>query len=96
MYDNCHPLLNFFHLFYNSFAFQKFLMQQYSQVRAMLAIARASFRSIIKNPSAVIFSILFPLIFIVVFGFIGGGGTAEGEGGGAGDIASKVGGMLGL
>ena len=29
-------------------------------------------------------------------GFIGGGGAAEGESGGAGDIASKVGGMLGL
>jgi ABC-2 type transport system permease protein len=45
---------------------------RYSQTRAMLAIARASFLAIIKNPSAVIFSLGFPLIFIVVFGFIKG------------------------
>ncbi len=38
----------------------------------MLAISKASFRSIIKNPSAVIFSLIFPLVFIVVFGFIKG------------------------
>ena len=46
---------------------------KYSQITAMLAIARASFRSIIKNPSAIIFSIVFPLVFITVFGFIKGG-----------------------
>jgi len=44
----------------------------YSQLRAMLAITRASLRSITRSPSAVVFSIAFPLIFIVVFGFIGG------------------------
>ncbi len=38
----------------------------------MLAISKASFRSIIKSPSAVIFSLVFPLIFILVFGFIKG------------------------
>lgn len=38
----------------------------------MLAIAKASFRAMIRNPSAVIFSLAFPLIFIVVFGFIKG------------------------
>jgi ABC-2 type transport system permease protein len=47
--------------------------KKYSQSRAMFAIALASFRSIIRNPSAVIFSVLFPLIFIIVFGFIKGG-----------------------
>src|SRR5437867_3864849 len=46
----------------------------YSQPRAMLAITKASLRSILRNPSSVVFSILFPLIFIIVFGFIGGGG----------------------
>ena len=46
----------------------------YSQSRAMLAIARASFRSIMRSPSAVVFTLAFPLIFILVFGFIGGGG----------------------
>jgi ABC-2 type transport system permease protein len=47
--------------------------QPYSQLRAMLAITKASFRSIFRNPSAVVFSFGFPLIFILVFGFIGGG-----------------------
>lgn len=46
----------------------------YSQFRAMLAIARASFRSITRSPSAVVFTLAFPLIFILVFGFISGGG----------------------
>src|SRR4051812_42112065 len=47
--------------------------KKYNQVKALLSIARASFLSISRNPSAVIFTILFPLIFIVVFGFIKGG-----------------------
>lgn len=46
----------------------------YNQWRAMLAITRASFRSIFRSPSAVVFSFGFPLIFILVFGFIGNGG----------------------
>lgn len=45
----------------------------YSQIRAMLAIAKGSFKAILRNPSAVAFSFGFPLIFILVFGFIGGG-----------------------
>jgi ABC-2 type transport system permease protein len=49
-------------------------MQQYSQLRAMLAITRASLRSIFRSPSAVVFSFVFPFIFILVFGFIGNGG----------------------
>lgn len=39
----------------------------------MLAITRASLRAIFRSPSAVIFSFAFPLIFILVFGFIGSG-----------------------
>jgi ABC-2 type transport system permease protein len=39
----------------------------------MLAIAKASFRSILRSPSAVVFTLAFPLIFILVFGFISGG-----------------------
>ena len=37
----------------------------------MLAISRASLRSITRSPSAVIFILVFPLVFIVVFGFVG-------------------------
>lgn len=51
-------------------------MQSYSQISAMLAITKASLRSIFRSPSAVIFSFVFPFIFILVFGFIGNGGGA--------------------
>jgi ABC-2 type transport system permease protein len=57
---------------------------KYSQWRAMLAITRASLRSITRSPSAVVFTLAFPLIFIVVFGFIGGGGFSV-------DVAVKSG-----
>jgi ABC-2 type transport system permease protein len=50
-------------------------MKKYNNTRATLAIALASFRSIIRSPSAVVFSLAFPLIFIVVFANIGGGGV---------------------
>ncbi len=46
----------------------------YSQLRAMWAITKASLRSILRSPSAVVFSFAFPFIFILVFGFIGNGG----------------------
>src|SRR6188474_189593 len=46
--------------------------KKYSQIKAMLAISRASLTSIRRNPSSIVFSIIFPLVFIVVFGFIGG------------------------
>ncbi len=52
-------------------------MQKYSQVRAMLAITKASLRSISRSPSAVVFSFVFPFIFILVFGFIGGNGGKQ-------------------
>ena len=51
-----------------------FLMQQYSQINAMLAITKASLKSIFRSPSAVIFSFVFPFVFILVFGFIGNNG----------------------
>lgn len=47
----------------------------YSNINATLAIAKASFRSITRSPSAVVFSLAFPLIFIVVFASIGGSGV---------------------
>jgi ABC-2 type transport system permease protein len=46
---------------------------KYSQLKAMMAVSRASFRSITRSPSAVVFTLIFPLIFILVFGFINGG-----------------------
>ncbi len=47
----------------------------YSQFKAMLAITKASLRSITRSPSAMIFSFIFPFIFILVFGFIGDNAT---------------------
>ncbi len=46
----------------------------YSQLKAMLAMTKASFRAMLRSPSSIVFTIAFPLIFIIVFGFIGGGG----------------------
>ncbi|HQV55785.1 MAG TPA: ABC transporter permease [Chitinophagaceae bacterium] len=48
--------------------------QPYSQTKALWAITRASFKAIFANPSAIIFSILFPIIFILIFGAFGNGG----------------------
>ncbi|HET8572431.1 MAG TPA: ABC transporter permease [Edaphocola sp.] len=50
--------------------------QSYSQFKAFKAITIAALRSISKSPSSVIFTIAFPLIFILVFGFIGGNGRS--------------------
>ncbi len=50
------------------------MTNKYSQGNAMFAITRASLRSISRNPSAIVFNLIFPLIFIIVFGFISGGG----------------------
>ena len=49
------------------------MTEGYNQLKAMLAITKASLHAILRSPSAVIFSFAFPLIFILVFGFIGGG-----------------------
>lgn len=46
---------------------------KYSQLKAMFAITKASLHSITRNPSAVVFNLVFPLMFIIVFGFISGG-----------------------
>ena len=50
------------------------MKSSYSHLSAMLSITRASFTALLRSPSAIVFSVLFPLIFILVFGFIGGGG----------------------
>lgn len=50
------------------------MSENYSQVKAMLAITKGSLIATFRSPSAVLFSIGFPLIFILVFGFIGGSG----------------------
>lgn len=48
-------------------------MSSYSNIRALKALVTASLQSILKSPSAIVFGIAFPLVFILVFGFIGDG-----------------------
>jgi ABC-2 type transport system permease protein len=49
-------------------------MRSYSQFKAFLAILKASFKSILSNPSSLVFSFLFPVIFIFIFGSFGKSG----------------------
>ena len=51
------------------------MSQPYSQTKALWAITRASFKAIFAHPSAIIFSILFPIIFVLIFGAFGRGGA---------------------
>ncbi|MBO9635725.1 MAG: ABC transporter permease, partial [Chitinophagaceae bacterium] len=48
------------------------MSQPYSQVTAMLAITKASFKGILKSPQAVFFSLFFPIVLITIFGALGG------------------------
>lgn len=50
------------------------MSQPYNQFKAMLAITKASLKAVFRSPSAVIFSFAFPMIFILIFGFLGGSG----------------------
>src|SRR6516162_9441543 len=45
--------------------------ERYSQSRAAMAIARGSLLAMLRSPTSVVFSILFQVIFIIVFGSIG-------------------------
>lgn len=49
---------------------------KYNQWKALLAMSKASLIGIVRSPSAVIFSLGFPLVFILVFGFIGDNGIS--------------------
>ena len=46
----------------------------YSQAQALWAITRASFKAIFNQPIAIFFSLLFPFIFILIFGAFGNRG----------------------
>ncbi|HEY6505158.1 MAG TPA: ABC transporter permease, partial [Chitinophagaceae bacterium] len=50
------------------------MSKPYSQARALWAITRASFKAIFNQPVAVVFSLIFPIIFILIFGAFGSGG----------------------
>ncbi len=48
----------------------------YSQLKAMWAITKGSIKALLRSPSSIIFGVLFPFIFIIIFGFIGDGAGA--------------------
>lgn len=49
----------------------------YSQLKAMLAVTKASLRATFKSPQSIFFGLFFPIVLIVIFGSIGKGGTAS-------------------
>ncbi|MEJ0105616.1 MAG: ABC transporter permease [Bacteroidota bacterium] len=50
------------------------MSKPYSQFTALLAIAKGSLKAIFKSPQAIFFSLFFPIVLIVIFGSLGGGG----------------------
>lgn len=51
------------------------MSKPYSQSKALWAITRASFKAIFNQPIAIFFSLLFPIIFILIFGAFGNSGA---------------------
>lgn len=51
------------------------MSKQYNQIKATLAVTKASLKSMIKSPSAAVFSFAFPLIFIIGFLFFNSSNT---------------------
>ncbi|WP_126970781.1 ABC transporter permease [Gynurincola endophyticus] len=43
------------------------MSNQYSQLKAMLAITKASFRGLVRSPNTLVFNFLFPVVFIAIF-----------------------------
>ncbi|MFL5787783.1 MAG: ABC transporter permease [Flavisolibacter sp.] len=50
-------------------------MVKYNQLKAMLAVTRASLKSTFRSPQAIFFSLFFPIVLIWIFGSLGGNGT---------------------
>lgn len=46
------------------------MKKKYSQTKAMFSITIASLRSMVRSPASIVFSIAFPLIFILIFGLL--------------------------
>jgi ABC-2 type transport system permease protein len=49
-------------------------MKEYSQLKAMLAVTRASLVATFRSPQSIFFSLFFPIVLIWIFGSIGRGG----------------------
>jgi ABC-2 type transport system permease protein len=53
------------------------MIKKYNQKKAFLAIAKASLLAILKNPGAIFFSLVFPLVFVWIFGSFGSNGITK-------------------
>src|SRR6476660_5055994 len=49
--------------------------QKYNQLRAMLAVTRASLKATFRSPQSIFFSLFFPIVLIWIFGSLGGNGS---------------------
>jgi ABC-2 type transport system permease protein len=49
-------------------------MSKYSQLKAMLAVTKASLVATFRSPQSIFFSLFFPLVLIWIFGSLSGGG----------------------
>lgn len=52
------------------------MSQKYSQLKAMLAITKASLLATFRSPQSVFFSLFFPIVLIIIFGSLARGGSA--------------------
>ena len=55
------------------------MSKKYSQLQALLAITKASLVATFKSPQSVFFSLFFPVVLIIIFGSLSGGGTSAVE-----------------
>jgi len=53
------------------------MQSNYNQFRALLAITKASLLAILKNPGSLFFSLVFPLVFVWIFGSFGSSGFSK-------------------
>jgi len=50
--------------------------KNYNQIKAMLAITRASLKATFRSPQSIFFSLFFPIVLIWIFGSLGGNGVS--------------------
>jgi ABC-2 type transport system permease protein len=54
-----------------------YMPQQYNQLRAMMAVTKASLKATFRSPQSLFFSLFFPIVLIWIFGSLGRGGGAS-------------------
>src|SRR5215211_421809 len=51
--------------------------QSYNQLRAMMAVTKASLKATFRSPQSIFFSLFFPIVLIWIFGSLGRGGIPK-------------------